>query len=51
MKPIVTRELGLVSDAQMCEGRMNGAAAAEAAAVLRNERREVGMVFLSRGEG
>ena len=47
MKPIVTRALGLVSAAQIRDGRMNGATAAEAAACLRNERREVVMVFLS----
>ena len=47
MKPIVSRELGLVSAAQMCDGRRKGVTAAEAAARLRNERRENCMVNLS----
>jgi hypothetical protein len=44
-KPIVSREFGLVSADQRCDGRMKGATAVEAKARLRNERRETGMVF------
>ena len=44
MNPMVRRSLGGVSAAQMREGRRNGAAAA---AVARNERREIFIGFLS----
>jgi hypothetical protein len=43
--PIVSRELGLVSAVHTCDGRRKGVAIAEAAARLRNERRETDMVF------
>jgi hypothetical protein len=40
MKPIVNRSLGAVSAAQIRDGKIQGAAKAEAAARWRNVRRE-----------
>jgi hypothetical protein len=45
MKPIVSFEFGLVSAAQICDGRMKGTLATEAD--LMKERREIRIKFLS----